>query len=76
MKRQILIDARKSAGITQTELAEAAGCSLKHIQQIEYGNVNPTIGIWGRIAFELTKHDDNFDIMCALEWEVAKDEKQ
>jgi len=70
MKRTILINARKSAGITQKELATVAGCSMKHIQQIEYGNANPTIALWAKIALELERYDENFDIMCAMQWEV------
>ena len=35
-------DARKRCGLTQQELADRSGMGLRHIQNIEYGLVNPS----------------------------------
>lgn len=71
-ERTYLKDVMKSAGITQAEMAEVAGVHKSQISKIISGKTNPSIKVWCRIAFELSKYDDNFDIMGAVEWEVTK----
>ena len=44
-----LAAARKSAGITQVELAELAGVSQAYIAKLESGDANPSIGNIGRL---------------------------
>ena len=39
---QCVRDARKRCGLTQQELADRSGMGLRHIQNIEYGLVNPS----------------------------------
>lgn len=39
---QCVRDARKRCGMTQQELADRSGMGLRHIQNIEYGTVNPS----------------------------------
>lgn len=44
-----LAEARKSAGMTQVELAELAGVSQAYIAKLESGDANPSIGNIGRL---------------------------
>ena len=44
-----LLDARESAGMTQSELAEMCGVSQAYISKLESGEANPTIGRIGSI---------------------------
>ena len=44
-----LAAARKTAGITQTDLAELAGVSQAYIAKLERGDANPSIGNIGRL---------------------------
>ena len=44
-----LLDARESAGMTQSELAEVCGVSQAYISKLESGEANPTIGKIGAI---------------------------
>ncbi len=44
-----LLNARESAGITQSELAEICGVSQAYISKLESGEANPTIGKIGAI---------------------------
>ena len=44
-----LAAARKSAGMTQVELAELAGVSQAYIAKLESGDANPSIGNIGRL---------------------------
>ena len=39
---QCVRDARKRCGLTQQDLADRSGMGLRHIQNIEYGLVNPS----------------------------------
>jgi transcriptional regulator with XRE-family HTH domain len=45
--------AREKAGLTQFELAELAGLTRQHLQRIEAGTTNPTIGTLYRLAKRL-----------------------
>lgn len=44
--RKNLQDARKSAGLTQEQLAEKLGISLRHYKYIESGGILGAIWIW------------------------------
>lgn len=44
-----LLDARKAAGMTQTELSEQLGMSQPYIAKLESGEANPTLGKIGSI---------------------------
>jgi len=47
---QALIDARESAGLTQSELARKTGIAQGDISKIENGNANPSIKTLKRLA--------------------------
>ena len=47
---QAMIDARKSAGLTQKELSERAGIAQGDISRMENGNANPSIRTLQRLA--------------------------
>ena len=47
---QAMIDARKSRGITQQELARRTGIAQADISKLENGNANPSIKTLQRIA--------------------------
>ncbi|MDO4478299.1 MAG: helix-turn-helix transcriptional regulator [Lachnospiraceae bacterium] len=47
---QVLIDARKEAGMTQKELSEITGIAQGDISKIEKGNANPSIRTLQRLA--------------------------
>ncbi|MBQ8242211.1 MAG: helix-turn-helix transcriptional regulator [Bacteroides sp.] len=47
---QILLDARKNAGLTQTELAERIGADKGYISRIERGLIVPSVSTLYRIA--------------------------
>lgn len=47
---QILLDARKNAGLTQEDLAERIGTSKGYISRIERGLINPSISTFYRIV--------------------------
>lgn len=48
--RLALIEARKDAGMTQAELAQASGIDQSVISKLETGDSNPTIQTLTRIA--------------------------
>ena len=52
---QAIIDARKSAGITQKELSQKSGIAQGDISKLENGNANPTINTLQRLAAALGK---------------------
>ena len=47
---QAIIDARKSAGITQQELSRRTGIAQADISKLENGNANPSIRTLQRLA--------------------------
>jgi len=47
---QAMIDARKSSGLTQKELAERTGIAQGDISKLENGNANPSIRTLQRLA--------------------------
>ena len=50
---QILLDARKNAGLTQTELAQRIGSDKGYVSRIERGLTIPTIATFYRIVSAL-----------------------
>ena len=50
-----IIDARKSAGITQKELSQKSGIAQGDISKLENGNANPSIKTLQRLATALGK---------------------
>lgn len=50
---QVLLDARKNAGLTQTELAERIGADKGYISRIERGLMMPTVPTFYRIVSAL-----------------------
>jgi predicted transcriptional regulator len=47
---QAMIDARKSAGLTQKQLSERAGIAQGDISKMESGNANPSLRTLQRLA--------------------------
>lgn len=47
---QVLLDARKKAGLTQQQLAERIGADKSYISRVERGLTIPTVPIFYRIA--------------------------
>lgn len=47
---QAMLDARKSAGLTQKELAERTGIAQADISRLENGNANPSLRTLQRLA--------------------------
>ena len=47
---QAMIDARKTSGLTQKELAERTGIAQGDISKLENGNANPSIRTLQRLA--------------------------
>lgn len=50
---QILLQARREARITQSELAERVGTTKSYISKIENGAVEPGVGLFFRLASAL-----------------------
>ena len=46
---QILLDARKEARITQSELAKRLSTTKSYISRVENGLINPSVGMFYRI---------------------------
>ena len=53
MKREQLIKTRKNLGLTQADMATAAGVHRSYYGLIENGNRNPTLKIATKIAISL-----------------------
>ena len=47
---QAIIDARKSAGLTQKQLSERTGIAQSDISKLEGGNANPSLKTLRRLA--------------------------
>lgn len=50
---QLLVDARKEAKITQSELAKRVGTNKSYISKIENGLIEPGVGLFMRIISAL-----------------------
>ena len=47
---QAMIDARKAAGLTQTQLADKTGIAQSDIRKLETGSANPSLRTLQRLA--------------------------
>jgi transcriptional regulator with XRE-family HTH domain len=50
---QTIIDARKTSGLTQRQLAERTGIAQAAISRLENGNANPSLNTLKRLAFAM-----------------------
>jgi len=50
---QVILDARKSEKVTQTELAKRIGANKSYISRIENGDIEPSVGTFYRIMDSL-----------------------
>ncbi|WP_455625338.1 helix-turn-helix domain-containing protein [Parabacteroides sp.] len=46
---QILLEARREANVTQSELAKRINATKSYISRIENGSINPSVGMFYRI---------------------------
>lgn len=51
---------RKARGLTQLQVAEAAGLDLRYLGSIERGRGNPSVDVLGRLASALDAHPTDF----------------
>ena len=56
MVRKNLRDARRDLGMTQQELADRLGISLRHYQRVESGSTYGTLEMWDRLEEIFTVH--------------------
>jgi transcriptional regulator with XRE-family HTH domain len=64
---RILVKERKSAGLSQEELAENAGLHRTYVSQIERGLKSPTLVVFIRLAHALNLKAS--DLLSAIERE-------
>ena len=50
---QMLLQARKEVGMTQSELAQRAGTTKSYISKIENGAIEPSVGLFFRLISSL-----------------------
>lgn len=54
--RKALKEARQKAGMTQQQMADALGISLRHYQKIEYADLNGSFEVWDALEDLLGVH--------------------
>lgn len=54
--RENLRDARKGRGMTQQQMADALGLTLRHYQKIEYGDTTGSFVVWDALEDFLGIH--------------------
>ena len=54
--RKVLQKARKDAGLTQQQIADYLGISLRHYQKIEYADLNGSFEVWDALEDLLGVH--------------------
>lgn len=59
-----LINARKSAGLTQKQLAESVGISRAFLTNIELGKYEPSLKVAGQIAATLSRDINDLFFNC------------
>lgn len=56
MAREILKNARQKAGMTQQQVADALGISLRHYQKVEYSEISGSFEVWDALEDLLGIH--------------------
>ena len=56
MRRENLRAARKSANMTQQQIADKLGIELRHYQKIEYAELNGSFAVWDALEDLLGVH--------------------
>ncbi len=56
MARENLKKARKEAGMTQQQMADRLGLTLRHYQKIEYAELNGSFEVWDALEDLLGIH--------------------
>lgn len=54
--RKNLKEARKKAGLTQQQMADKLGLTLRHYQKIEYGDLRGSFEVWDALEDILGIH--------------------
>ncbi|RJW41983.1 XRE family transcriptional regulator [Lachnospiraceae bacterium TF09-5] len=54
--RKNLKEARKAAGMTQQQMADKLGLTLRHYQKIEYGDLGGSFEVWDALEDILGIH--------------------
>ncbi len=54
--RNILKNARKEKGLTQQQVADRLGLTLRHYQKIEYAELNGSFAVWDALEDLLGVH--------------------
>jgi len=56
MAREKLQEARRALGLTQQQLADKLGITLRHYQKIEYAELNGSFEVWDALEDLLGVH--------------------
>lgn len=56
MARENLKKARREAGLTQQQMADKLGITLRHYQKIEYAELNGSFAVWDALEDLLGIH--------------------
>ena len=56
MAREALKNARRKAGMTQQQMADKIGVSLRYYQKIEYAEINGSFEVWDALEDLLGIH--------------------
>lgn len=54
--RENLQNARKRMGLTQQQMADKVGLTLRHYQKIEYADINGSFAVWDALEDLLGVH--------------------
>lgn len=70
-KGEIIREARKTAGFTQSELARLCGVDTSLISAVELGKRNPTLSFLDKISSVLELEDDSISLYFSKEVELG-----
>lgn len=56
MARELLKATRKGLGLTQQQMADKLGITLRHYQKVEYGEINGSFELWDALEALLGVH--------------------
>lgn len=80
--RKVLKKARQDAGLTQQQMADRLGLTLRHYQKIEYGDLRGSFEVWDALEDLLGVHQRKLREMQdthpgpeASQWEHGKDRR-